>query len=364
MTKKESLIRAQLPQWYMRHQRKLPWRTTKSPYRIWVSEIMLQQTQVSRVLHYYPRFLVRFPTLTDLSQASWGDVLPLWRGLGYYGRGQNMLKTAKILMRQYGGRFPNQMSLLQALPGVGKYTASAIVAFSFRKSVPAIDTNIQRVLGRVYGCPENGVEPRAKALFDHQDPGKSAASHWQLNHALMDLGALVCKNKRVLCLECPLRKVCHFYQSGTYRTLEKKQKKSSPLLQKRKMSTVVIDVGVACIHRKGRFLIAKRSVNRGGLWEFPGGKREKQESIRHCLKREAMEELGIEISVRPPFFIEQWQEKELTWRLHFCRAQILSGTPKKMEHSQLKWVKGEELKNYKFPQANARAIAMLLKRGG
>ncbi|MCB0355225.1 MAG: A/G-specific adenine glycosylase, partial [Bdellovibrionales bacterium] len=298
-----------LLRWYRSCGESLPWRKTRDPYRIWISEIMLQQTQVNRVVPYYERFLERFPTLSKLASASWRQVLPYWRGLGYYRRGENLLRAAKILRSDFGGEIPRERVQLLSLPGIGEYTASAILSFAFGRSEPALDTNLYRIIQRYSGCLREGVSPRAQALF--RSRGRSSAL---LNYAFMDLGRLVCLARNPRCGECPLKSSCHYRKNHSSSLPQKATKRTL----RRTSSLQVIDVGVACIYENGNYLFGKRKRAKGGLWEFPGGKREKGESIRHCLKREIQEELGVEVSVRPHFLVEEFVDGEFLFRLHFC----------------------------------------------
>ncbi len=347
----ESKITRPLLTWYTRNKRALPWRETRDPYRIWLSEVMLQQTQVSRVVDYYIRFLKRFPTLNSLAEASWPSVLPMWRGLGYYGRARNLLRTSRYIVSDHEGKFPRSQDALEELPGIGPYTASAILCFAFQECVPTVDTNVNRVIKRVFGCTDRIAQARALALIQ----SKSEKAR-ELNYALMDLGATICKANHVSCGECPLRGVCEFYRNKRYESLKKVAEKGR-LPSGRSQTTV--DVALACIHRDGNYLIGRRKQSAGGFWEFPGGKRERGESIRHCLKREVKEELGVEVSVRPHFICVERRERDITWRLHFCRSQILRGHPRKREYRELKWVKPDELRRYSLPSANRAAVRIL-----
>ncbi len=338
--------------WYEKNARDLPWRHTHNPYKIWVSEIMLQQTQVSRVIVYYKRFLEKFPNIGTLAQAQWEDFLPVWRGLGFYSRGKNMLKTAKIIVQEHDGEFP---TALESLPGIGPYTAAAMKSFAYGQSEPAIDTNLERIFQRYFGCSKKGVIPRAKALFSTNK--KEAPS---MNHALMDLGSEICKSRKVNCKQCPLHEDCYFLHS------EQKEKWQQSLISGRIGKKVIskkipMEVAVACIQKNGKYLIAKRRKEKGGNWEFPGGKREKGEDWRHCIKREVQEELGVEISARPHFFEETWEEGDYFWRLRFSRCQILSGQITLHEHTQIQWVLPSEFKKYSLPEANKKAITKLMK---
>lgn len=345
MKKREKLerLRRRTLRWYSQHGRKLAWRKTRDPYRIWISEVMLQQTQVSRVNDFYLRFLKRFPTLKSLAAARWNDVLPRWRGLGYYQRGRNVLAAAKILVGKHGGKFPRTFTELRALPGIGPYTANALLSFAFDEDVPAFDVNMKRVFSRIFGA-KYAPEKTAQELFA-LSPGQGPA----LNHALMDLGATFCRARGPLCAACPVSSLCEFSINGAGKQPVSARKKKSP----------AIDVAAACIHRKGEYLLAKRSRKKGGEWEFPGGKRKPGEDIRHCLKREIKEELGVEVSVRPPFFVHEFKKNGQLYRLHFCRCQILRGEPKAKEHQKLVWNAPEDFSVVRIAETNRRAAAIL-----
>jgi A/G-specific adenine glycosylase len=316
---------------------------------------MLQQTQVSRVLEYYPRFLARFPTVKALAGAQWREVLPLWRGLGYYDRGRNLLAAAKVIVQEFGGRVPRDDAALRSLPGIGVYTAAAIRSFAFGESCPAIDTNLSRVLKRVLGTPGEVVQERAEGLYD-----AAGVESRILNNALMDLGSAICRANEPKCGECPIKDCCHFAGSGA-EAPSRSKRTSNPKTASKKITTGVIDVGVGCIHHNNHYLIAKRPPAKGGWWEFPGGKREQGETIRECLKREIREELGVEVSVRPAFHVEEWQEREFLWRLHFCRCRILRGRPRAKEHDEIKWIEAEDLPSHPFPKSNRTAVSLLLE---
>ncbi|MCC6954426.1 MAG: A/G-specific adenine glycosylase [Deltaproteobacteria bacterium] len=336
-------VRRSLMRWYRLSRRDLPWRGTTDPYRIWVSEVLLQQTQAERVTEYYVRFLSRFPTLSSLASATWRQLLPVWRGLGYYSRGRNMLAAAKLMRLHHRGRVPANLESLESLPGIGPYTARAIMSFAYGKPLPALDTNLRRVIGRVFGVGGEDLPLAAEALF-------AGARNGNLNHALMDLGAMVCKARTPLCARCPLNRFCVAFGTGALPVVvHLPAPRNKP----------AIDVGVGCIHRDGKYLIAKRHADRGGNWEFPGGKREKGEDIRACLKRELREELGIEVAVRPAFFKVEYSNQRGRFRLHFCRCQILRGKPKALDHDAIKWISLEELLHHPFPEANRAALEKL-----
>ena len=209
LTPRAATFRRRLLRWYSRHARRLPWRGAADPYAVLVSEIMLQQTQVARVQEYYPRFLARYPTLEDLAAAPADAVRESWHGLGYYARARNLHAAARRVVADHGGRLPREPERLKKLPGIGRYTAHAVASLGFGADVATVDTNIDRVLGRVFGirgarksaARARGVWSRAETLV----PRRRSAD-W--NQALMDLGATICIARRPRCEVCPVASVC------------------------------------------------------------------------------------------------------------------------------------------------------------
>ena len=203
-------FRRNLLRWFRRHGRDLPWRRTRDPYRILVSEVMLQQTQVARVTEYWTRFLVDFPTVGHLADAAPARVREAWEGLGYYRRAENLHRTAQEVMTRHGGEIPRQVSVLRSLPGIGAYTAGAVASFAFEQAEPAVDTNVARVLRRAFH-PRAGHrardEQRLWATARSLVPRAGAAA-WATNQALMELGALICTARVARCEICPVRSAC------------------------------------------------------------------------------------------------------------------------------------------------------------
>jgi len=323
------------------------WRNTSDPYLTWVSEVMLQQTQLARGKDYFLRFIKRFPDIATLARASWRELLPYWRGLGYYARARNLLRAAKEIQRK-GRGFPNTRSELLDLPGIGPYTANAILVFSFHHPLPALDTNLKRVLGRVFSAAGKRLEACSGKLFLIRP---KAASN--LNYALMGIGSELCKPRNPRCALCPLRSHCRYFKVKG----DSPEKNSRQLLKPKKIH---VHVTVACIHRNGTYLIAKRPKSKGGAWEFPGGKKERGEDIRSCLKREIREELSIEVSVRPPFATFDFTKQGQNYRLHFSRCQILRGVPKSREHAKIVWVPANKLESFDLAETNRAAVKRLL----
>ena len=194
--------------WWARAARDLPWRKTRDPYRVLVSEFMLQQTQVSRVAEYYPRFLERFPDLETLANAKPRAVREQWDGLGYYARASNLHALARVVSRDHGGTLPDTPDDLIKLPGIGPYTAGAVATFAYEKPVPAVDTNVNRVLRRAFGNAERGMRNAELWRLASMLVPKNGKRAWKFNQAVMELGALICVAKKPRCPECPVRPVC------------------------------------------------------------------------------------------------------------------------------------------------------------
>ena len=248
--------------WFYQNKRILPFRTDPSPYHVWVSEIMLQQTRVSAALPYYERFLAALPDIPALAACEEEKLHKLWEGLGYYSRVRNLQKAAKIVCAQYGGQLPADYDALRELPGIGDYTAGAIASISFGLPVPAVDGNVLRVFARLYDDAQLITDPAVKKAFtarvmEHQPPEQAG----DYNQALMELGALVCvPNGAPLCAACPLHDLCKARAAGTAPTLPRK---AAPKARK------VAPVTVALVESGGNFLIRQRPEKGllAGLWE-------------------------------------------------------------------------------------------------
>lgn len=346
-----------LLQWFKRHRRRLPWREKRSPYTTWISEIMLQQTRVEQAEAYFLRFIKRFPTIEALAEAPLDQILKTWEGLGYYSRARNIKQTAQILISRYQGRIPRDFDTLVGLPGIGPSTAGAILSLAYRLPYPVLDGNVRRVLTRFFhieGDPrENRFQKRlwelCRRLLPPRRPGP-------FNEALMELGALLCTPKRPDCVNCPLKADCRGFQGGRPENLpHRKPVKKIPHYP----------VTAAVILRRGRILITRRPEKGllGGLWEFPGGKQEKGETLRECLKREIREELGIEIEVGKAFLRIQHAYSHFRITLHCFFCRILQGRITPLQVSDYRWVTPQALKEYPFPRADQKVIEYLSQSG-
>jgi A/G-specific adenine glycosylase len=274
-------LQQKLLHWFAKEQRLLPWRRHYRPYEVWVSEIMLQQTQMDTVLPYYERWMKRFPTLASLAESEEKDVLKHWEGLGYYSRARNIHRSAKEVVENHGGRFPESFEAILALKGVGRYTAGAIASIAFNQDKPIVDGNVLRVLSRVYaiGKPID-IEANREEFWKLQEKLIPAGKARYFNQAMMELGALVCTTQNPACALCPIRSHCQAYKTGTQEDYPVKAKKKR---------CVKIGASALVLKKNGKFLIRLRPVGKimGGLWEFPEWKlsRDKQLSIEDKMKK-------------------------------------------------------------------------------
>jgi A/G-specific adenine glycosylase len=326
--------------WYAVHARELPWRGSQDPYAVWISEIMLQQTRVETVIPYFQRWMARFPSVIELSTAPQQDVLSLWEGLGYYARARNLHQAARLVVEQYDGQLPQAPQDLQTLPGIGRYTAAAIASIAFGKNEAALDGNVRRVLARVFDVSLPAGSTRGDRLFwklaeENLPPGFAG----EYNQAIMDLGATICTPKSPNCAECPVIAICKAQQLGIQE--ERPVKKS-------RSSIPHHIVAAAVIRRNEQVFIAQRPEEGllGGMWEFPGGKIEEDESLDEGLKREICEELGVEIEIGEPFGVYQHAFSHFKITLHAFECHLRNGTPIPYEHKDLRWVKISELHHF------------------
>ncbi len=282
-------LRRNLRRWYSRYARDLPWRENSDPYRIWISEIMLQQTTVAAVVPYFERFLKRFPTVHRLASAPESDVLRLWEGLGYYSRARNIHKTACLLVEQHAGQFPGDVTKLMELPGIGRYTAGAISSFAFDHRAPIVEANTLRLYTRLLGYRG---DPRstegqqllwefAEAILPRKDPGI-------FNQALMEVGSIVCTPVEPDCHRCPLRSCCCASREGTQAAI--------PQPASRPQVTHITEATVAVRHNETFLLIRRGEGERwAGLWDFPRFVvDDKKQSFSRSRKRDAHGTNGFE----------------------------------------------------------------------
>lgn len=339
--------------WYRKNARPLPWRGTTDPYRVWVSEIALQQTRVDQGTPYIERFLDDFPDVRTLAAASSDAVLKRWEGLGYYARARNIHRAARIIVDEYGGALPKSACELQKLPGIGPYTAGAISSIAFDTPVPILDGNVKRLLTRLTDlkeCIDDAKTVEALwALSAYLVQGRSAGD---FNQGLMEIGAAVCTPRSPSCADCPVAQFCLARKRGTQSLRPVRQKKQAvPHYQ----------VAIAAIRKNGRYLLGRRPENGllGGLWEFPGGKIKHGEKVRTAIEREIREELDIRVAVGEQIATVHHAYSHFRVTLHVFLCRHVSGQPTPRAHTDLKWVQPSRFREFAIPKANHKFLDKL-----
>ncbi|MFB6247540.1 MAG: A/G-specific adenine glycosylase [Salinibacter sp.] len=349
-------FRRDLLDWYDANKRSMPWRDTDDPYRIWVAEIMLQQTRVDTVRDYYPHFLEAFPTVEALAAAERDEVLKHWEGLGFYARARHLHEAAQTVVDEHGGVVPDTMDAIRELKGIGPYTAAAVLSIAHEKPHAVLDGNVTRVLARVFAVDEDATTTAAQRelrrlandLLGPERPG-------DFNQAMMELGALVCTPSTPLCDRCPLQDVCRAHDAGTEADYPITPE-SEPVPHH--------DIAVGLVFDDDRLLIQRRPDEGllGGLWEFPGGKQEDGETLEAACRRELQEELGIAVAVDDHFYILSHAYSHFKITLHAFRCRVEEGSPEAREGQPFRWVDVDALDDYAFPRANRRLIEELERR--
>lgn len=341
--------------WFARHARDLPWRHERTPYRVWVAEVMLQQTQVETAKEYYRRFMARFPTVEALAQATQEEVLRVWEGLGYYRRARMLHRAAQELVQHHQGRLPADVKALRALPGIGAYTAGAIASIAFGLPAPAVDGNVRRVMSRVLAIPE----PSPRTLEEAVRLWMPANAAGPFTEGLMELGATHCLPRAPNCAHCPWQTLCRAYQEGHPEAYP--QRRSRKILPH-------FNVVAAVILRPAssglpQVLVARRPSEAmlGGLWEFPGGKQEPGETLAETLQRELQEEMAITVEARQPLTVVRHAYTHFRITLYAFIADLIAGEPRCLACQDFRWVAPTELAT--LPMAvTDRKIAHALER--
>jgi A/G-specific adenine glycosylase len=347
-------ITRQILAWYDRNHRELPWRRTRDPYRIWVSEIMLQQTQVETVIPFYHRFLARFPTLQDLADASLDEVLKFWENMGYYARARHMHESAKRILRCFDGEIPRTWKELISLPGIGVYTAGSVLSIAYGQRVPAVDGNVRRVLSRIFAIdvPIDSIETErylqqlARELLPAEDPGA-------FNQALMDLGAIVCSPKRPHCPNCPVQNLCLARKKGLQDILPKRR-------TRRPVPHVFGGAGVI-VDAQGRMLVVRRPNTGllGGLWKLPGGLQEDGLSLSVSLKMHINRELGIDVRLGRLLATVKhvYTHFRMTMKAYQCSCRECR--PEALGCEDWHWAAPKDLHSLAFSKADRKVIDVL-----
>ena len=339
-----------LLRWYDTAKISLPWRGVNDPYQIWLSEIMLQQTRVVAVKEYYKNWLEKFPTIEKLAAASLDEVLKAWEGLGYYTRVRNVHKLANIIVNDHHGKFPNTSEALQALPGIGRYTAAAIASIAFDERVAVLDGNVIRILSRLLDLPDevnqSKVQEKLWNVAESLLPKKRSGDY---NQAIMDLGRTICVPRNPNCTQCPVQKFCLAYENKTTHLRPVKKAKA-------KIPNVYVAAAVIR-DKQQRILLVQRPPEGllGGLWMLPQAQCEADENFQDCLRRSFQKEVGIEIIVGEEMAhaTQTFTHFHLTLRAFACK--IVKGKVK----NNFAWVDDAAINQYSFGKADRAVIDAL-----
>lgn len=346
-------IRQALTEWYEANQRPLPWRSTADPYTIWISEVMLQQTQVKTVTPYFHRFINRFPDVFSLAGTDLQTVLKYWEGLGYYSRARNLRKAAILMADRMEGRFPDTWDEVKQLPGVGDYIASAVLSIAFGHAFAVVDGNVKRVLARLFRLPwpvnrpsaHRNFQEMADQLLDRDDPGKH-------NQAMMELGALVCTPRQPGCRICPLAACCHAVEYDDVADFPKRIRRA-PLPERR--------VALGLVNHHGRILMIQRAEAGllGGLWEFPGGVVESEDDYRDVCRTTINTQLNLDVAVEERLATVRHAYTHFKLRMDVFRCRRQGGRVRLNGPAAFKWVNPFRISDLPLHGAMKKALAKI-----
>ena len=337
-------LQTALVEWYLSNKRDLPWRSTTDPYKIWVSEVMLQQTQVNTVIPFYLKFMRQFPSIHDLAASEQQVVLKLWEGLGYYSRARNLHRAARLVVNDYGGHIPETEKDIRQLPGVGDYIAAAVLSIAYHRPLPVVDGNVKRVLARLFllDAPINHsgshavFKQKAGELMDKTRPA-------DYNQALMELGALVCKPAQPECRGCPLQPFCRAFKKDRVAAFPRR-KKAKPLPEHAMAAGVVV--------KKGKLLITLRREKGllGGLWEFPNTRVETREPPeKACLRHlKTTTNVKAEVAAFVTRIKHAYTHFRITMDVFVCC--FISGRVRLNGPMDFRWIALDEIDQYPLPK--------------
>lgn len=328
-----------LLKWYAQHRRDLPWRRSRNPYRVWVSEVMLQQTQVATVKDYFRRFIKTFPNVKQLAAAEEEEVLRLWEGLGYYRRARQLHAAAQAIVSNHGGRFPRDVTTLQTLPGIGRYTAGAIVSIAYDQPAPILEANTIRLLSRLLAYRDDPMKSAGQRLLwqtaEQLLPESEVAD---FNQALMELGSLVCKPAEPLCDECPVRQYCRAHESGLEREIP---------IASGKQKFVDLREAAVVVRKNGRVLMRRCAPDErwAGLWDFPRFELQAQSQgdLQHELAAKVRDLTGVEIQPGSHLTTIKHGVTRFRITLDCFSADYLRGRLSRGKSTPLKWASPDDL---------------------
>ena len=352
-------FRSALLAWYETHQREMPWRGSPDPYAVWISEIMLQQTRVDQVRPYYERFMARFPKVEDLGKASREEVLKAWEGMGYYARARNLHRAARQIVERHDGKIPDNPAQISVLPGIGPYTAAAVLSIAYGRDCPVIDGNVVRVLSRLFHLTDDPATAAAKkqmaALAERLLVSGRAGD---FNQAMMELGATVCTPRQPDCGGCPVSSFCLARR-------ELPDPSVLPRKQPRKQRPHH-HVAAGIVRRGNDILIVRRPMDGllGGLWEFPGGKSEDESAMEEFLRDDLKRKLGIEIRVGRALATVRHAFTHFEMTLHGYDCTYNGGEARHRDGNDCRWIRFEDYEQYAFPRAHIRLIETMKESEG
>ena len=343
--------------WFKDYQRDMPWRNTGDPYRIWVSEVMLQQTQVKKVVGYYERFIARFPDVQHLAAAPLQDVLKVWEGLGYYARARNLHKAALVIVAELDGQIPIDYATFRKLPGVGDYSAAAVQSIAFNAPYAAVDGNIKRVLARLFlmDAPINDAKS-AKLFQGKADELLERKSAGFFNQAMMELGATVCRPQSPTCLVCPVNAFCEAFHTAQQDEFPKRRE-TKP--------TPEHHLAVGVIYRDNQVLITQRQLDGllGGLWEFPGGQLAESETaeaacVRHIADVVNLSVNNVQYLTRVRHAYTHFKVVVDVFQCDYQAGEVVLNGPR-----DAKWIEVAALREYPLPRTVHKFLGELIEDG-
>ena len=349
MPKKQTVFSKNILRWFSANARDLPWRRTKDPYKIWVSEIMLQQTTVNAVIDRYKKWIKTFPDMKSIARAPRQKILKEWQGLGYYQRARNLHDSAKIIQKEFNGTIPVEADILRTLPGFGPYTVGAVLSIAFGIRSPIIDANVRRVVLRQLGVQGEKESTQRKMIYQFLEKNLPDQNPGDFNQALMEVGALICRHKEPICNLCPIKSSCKAY--------EKNLQEIIPMPRAKAIKKINAVVGI--IEDKGRIFIQKRPPHGllADMWEFPGGKVEKKETTRQALRREIREELNASVKSMEHFMNVRHYYTQFAVSLDVWKCRLSSLPRGDRMH---RWVKRNQLRDFPMPSGSAKIVDKLV----